>query len=99
MNLLEAGEIDACAVLLDSYENVGMARFGLHQSFLQAYRTTVALLRGEWDGLEERIDALREIGLKTRRVDAEGVYGAQMFALSRSCAVSPSPASTRGRPA
>jgi predicted ATPase/DNA-binding CsgD family transcriptional regulator len=83
LNLLEAGEIDACAALLDSYENVGMARFGLHQSFLQAYRTTVALLRGEWDGLEERIDALREIGLKTRRVDAEGVYGAQMFALNR----------------
>ena len=41
------------------------------------------MLRGEWLGLEERIEALRELGSRTRRDDAEGVYGAQMFALKR----------------
>jgi DNA-binding CsgD family transcriptional regulator len=48
-----------------------------------AYRVTLALLRGEWADLELKIEALLEIGTKTRREDADGVYGAQMFALNR----------------
>jgi DNA-binding CsgD family transcriptional regulator len=44
---------------------------------------TLALLRGDWLDLEQRIEALLEIGTKTRRDDADGVYGAQMFALNR----------------
>jgi hypothetical protein len=41
------------------------------------------LLRGEWTDLEARIENLFELGTKTRRDDADGVYGAQMFALQR----------------
>ena len=44
---------------------------------------TLALLRGDWTDLESRIEGMLEIGTKTRRDDADGVYGAQMFALNR----------------
>jgi DNA-binding CsgD family transcriptional regulator len=44
---------------------------------------TLALLRGAWDNLEARIDGLLELGKTTRRDDADGVNGAQMFALNR----------------
>lgn len=43
----------------------------------------LALLRGEYAGLEEKLEALRQTGRKTVRNIAEGVYGAQMFALQR----------------
>jgi DNA-binding CsgD family transcriptional regulator len=44
---------------------------------------TLALLRGDWVDLESRIEELLKIGTKTRPDDADGVYGAQMFALNR----------------
>src|SRR5262249_43258931 len=68
---------------LEHYDSLSTARFGLHQYRAAAYRTILVLLRGEWAGLEGRIEALLEVGQKTRRDDAQGVYGAQMFTLNR----------------
>lgn len=83
LTLIEAGELDACAELLVDYESLGKVHLGLHRVYLTTSRIALALLRGEWQGLEQRIEALRELGRKIRHADAEGVYSAQMFALNR----------------
>ena len=82
-NLTEAGQFAELEALLDRYENLTVARFGIHGYYVRTYRILLALLRGEWSGLEERIEQLLETGLKTRRQDAEGVHSAQMFVLNR----------------
>lgn len=83
LNYFEYGRLDELEELLERYASLGAARYGLHQYHSGAYRITLALLRGEWTDLEPRIEKLLEIGTKTRRSDADGVYGAQMFALNR----------------
>ena len=83
LSLLEAGLIDEYAAALDGCESLNIGSYSLHRPFLSAGQIALALLRGEWEGLEERIEALFEVGRKTRQVDADGVYGAQMFALNR----------------
>ena len=83
LNYFESGQIDELEALLDHYDSLSAARSGLHQYQAGAHRITLALLRGNWDGLEQRIGELLDIGMKTRRDDADGVYGAQMFALNR----------------
>jgi len=83
LNYLESGQLDELETLLERYESLSTARFGLHQYQVAAYRTILALLRGEWADSESRIEALLELGTKTRSDDAHGVYGAQMFALNR----------------
>jgi tetratricopeptide (TPR) repeat protein len=83
LNYFESGQLEELEGLLGRYEGLNIARFGLHQYQLAAHRVTLALLRGEWADLENRIEGLLEIGTKTRRDDADGVYGAQMFALNR----------------
>jgi DNA-binding CsgD family transcriptional regulator len=83
LNYFEAGQLEAMETLLEQYEGLSTARFGLHQYWARTHRVTLALLRGEWTDLESRIEELLEIGTKTRRGDADGVYGAQMFALNR----------------
>jgi DNA-binding CsgD family transcriptional regulator/tetratricopeptide (TPR) repeat protein len=83
LNYFEAGQLEDLENLLERYEALSTTRFGLHQYWAGAYRVTLALLRGEWTDLEARIQELLEIGTKTRRDDADGVYGAQMFALNR----------------
>ncbi len=83
LHYFEAGQLGDLEVLLEQYEALSTARFGLHEYWAGSYRVTLALLRGEWIGLEARIERLLEIGAKTRRDDADGVYGAQMFALNR----------------
>jgi DNA-binding CsgD family transcriptional regulator len=83
LNLVEAGRIDELVRLLDAYEGLKASRIGLHEHRVKTLRVVVALLRGEYPGLEQRIRDLREVGRKTREQDADGVYGAQMFALSR----------------
>ena len=83
LNYFESGQLEELEVLLEHYDSLGTARFGLHQHRTGAYRVTLALLRGEWADLESRIEGLLQIGKKTRRDDADGVYGAQMFALNR----------------
>jgi DNA-binding CsgD family transcriptional regulator len=83
LNCFEAGQLEDIEALLERYEGLSTARFGLHQYWTHAYRVTLALLRGEWTDLEARIEELLEIGTKMRRDDADGVYGAQMFALNR----------------
>ncbi|HEX8782499.1 MAG TPA: hypothetical protein VF764_03960, partial [Steroidobacteraceae bacterium] len=83
LNLLEAGAIDELEHLLSRYASQSPARFGLHQYRLTSYGITVAMLRGEFAGIEERIEQLRELGTRTRREDADGVCGAQMFAVQR----------------
>jgi DNA-binding CsgD family transcriptional regulator len=83
LNYFESGQLEELEALLDHYDNLSAARFGLHQYQTGAHRVTLALLRGDWTDLENRIEELLEIGTKTRRDDADGVYGAQMFALNR----------------
>ncbi len=83
LNLFEAGQIEALENILEHYERLSTARVGVHQYWTRTNRVTLALLRGEWADLESQIEALQEIGTKTRRGDADGVYGAQMFALHR----------------
>jgi DNA-binding CsgD family transcriptional regulator/tetratricopeptide (TPR) repeat protein len=83
LHYFEAGQLEALETLLEQYESLSTARFGLHQYWARTNRVTLALLRGEWTDLESRIEELLEIGTKTRRGDANGVYGAQMFALNR----------------
>jgi DNA-binding CsgD family transcriptional regulator len=83
LNYFESGQLEELEELLDLYDGLSAARFGLHQYQTGAHRVTLALLRGEWTGLETRITALLEVGTKTRRDDADGVNGAQMFAMNR----------------
>ena len=83
LNYLEFGRLDELEELLERYGSLGVARYGVHQYLASAYRTTLSLLRGEWTGLETIIERQFEIGTRTRRGDADGVYGAQMFALNR----------------
>lgn len=83
LNFFESGRIDELEPLLREYGELTAATIGIHQYQLGAHLVTLALLRGEWAGLEDRIEALLEIGTKIRRDDADGVYGAQMFALNR----------------
>ena len=83
LNYFESGGLDQLEVLLDYYDSLSAARSGLHQYQAGAHRVTLALLRGSWSDLEQRIEDLLAVGMKTRRDDAEGVYGAQMFALNR----------------
>jgi DNA-binding CsgD family transcriptional regulator/tetratricopeptide (TPR) repeat protein len=83
LNYFESGQIQELETLLDHYHSLSTARFGLHQYRSCAFRITLALLRGDWADLEGRIERLMELGTKTRRDDADGVYGAQMFALNR----------------
>ncbi|HEV7610486.1 MAG TPA: AAA family ATPase [Steroidobacteraceae bacterium] len=83
LNYFESGQLEELEDLLAHYDNLSTARFGLHQYRTGTYRVTLALLRGDWTGLESRIEGLLQVGMKTRRDDADGVYGAQMFALNR----------------
>ena len=83
LNCFESGQLDELEDLLQQYGSLSAAGFGLHPYQTGAHRVTLALLRGEWADLETRIEGLLEIGTKTRRDDADGVYGAQMFALNR----------------
>ena len=83
LNYLECGRLDELEELLERYGSLGVARYGLHQYLSGAYRVTLSLLRGEWTDLEALIERQLEIGTRTRRGDADGVYGAQMFALNR----------------
>jgi DNA-binding CsgD family transcriptional regulator len=83
LNHFESGQLDDLDALLDHYDGLSAARSGLHQYQAGAHRITLALLRGNWTNLEQRIEGLLDIGMKTRRDDSDGVYGAQMFALNR----------------
>jgi predicted ATPase/DNA-binding NarL/FixJ family response regulator len=86
LNYFESGQLDNLVTLLDHYDGVNVGRlglYGLHTYQAGAHRVTLALLRGDWNNLENRIEGLLELGMKTRREDAAGVNGAQMFALNR----------------
>jgi DNA-binding CsgD family transcriptional regulator/tetratricopeptide (TPR) repeat protein len=83
LNYLECGRLDELEELLERYSSLGVARYGLHQYLSGAYRVTLSLLRGEWTDLEALIERQFDIGSRMRRGDADGVYGAQMFALNR----------------
>lgn len=81
LNYFESGQLDDLEALQQHYESLSAARFGIHQYQTSAHRVTLALLRGDWVDLEQRIEGLLKVG--TRVGDADGVYGAQMFALNR----------------
>ena len=83
LNYFESGQVEELEDLLEHYDSLSASRFGMHQYHTGAHRVTLALLRGDWKDLENRIEDLLTIGTKTRRDDADGVYGAQMFALNR----------------
>jgi DNA-binding NarL/FixJ family response regulator len=77
----ESGQIEELEGLLERYESISTGSF--HQYQVGNHRVTLALLHGDWGGLERRIEELLQIGSKMRPDDADGVYGAQMFALNR----------------
>jgi ATP/maltotriose-dependent transcriptional regulator MalT len=81
-HLLQLGRIDESATITEQTLQLS-CQYSLKDCFAATNSIVLALLRGEWTELEERIEALRERGSRTRRDDAEGVYGAQMFALKR----------------
>jgi DNA-binding CsgD family transcriptional regulator len=83
LNYFESGRLEDLECLLQDYESLGTARCGLHQYQVGSHRVALALLRGDWQDLDWRIEELHDIGVKTRREQADGVYGAQMFALNR----------------
>ncbi|HEX6999137.1 MAG TPA: LuxR C-terminal-related transcriptional regulator [Gammaproteobacteria bacterium] len=83
LNLVEAGRIDELERLLGDYESLPAAGLGLHEYRAKALRILISLQAGEYAGLAQRIEALRELGQKSRGEDAEGVYAAQMFMLHR----------------
>ena len=83
LNYFESGQLEELEALLEHYNSLSAARFGLHQYQVSSHRVTLALLRGDWTELESRIEELLDIGTKTRRDDADGVYGSQMFTLNR----------------
>lgn len=84
LNYFESGQIEELEGLLQHYEKLTEGKSALHQYQARAHRVTLALLHGAWSDLEARISELLELGTKTdRRDDAEGINGAQMFALNR----------------
>jgi DNA-binding CsgD family transcriptional regulator len=84
LNHFESGHVDEIESIVEHYDSLSTAaRLGMHQYQAGNHRVTLALLRGDWVDLESRIEAMLEIGKTTRRDDADGVYGAQMFALNR----------------
>ena len=84
LNYFESGQVDELEALLEHYEKLTAGKSALHQFQVRAHRVTLALLRGAWTDLEARMSELRELGTKTGRPDdADGVHGAQMFALNR----------------
>jgi tetratricopeptide (TPR) repeat protein len=84
LNYFESGQIEELEALLEHYEKLTEGKSALHQYQARTHRVTLALLRGAWTDLEARMSELVELGMKTdRRDDAEGVNGAQMFALNR----------------
>ncbi len=83
MDLLEQGHVDEAAALNERVYQTCAGRFFIYEYSAMSTRIALALLRGEWSGLEAQIEALLELGHKTRAQDAEGVFGVQMFALNR----------------
>jgi tetratricopeptide (TPR) repeat protein len=83
LNYFESGQVEELEALLEHYEKLTEGKSALHQYQVRAHRVTLALLRGAWTDLEVRMSELRELGTKTRPDDADGVNGAQMFALNR----------------
>jgi len=83
LHLLEAARLDDFERALLEYRRMSVTRFGLHQYYVGAADVTLALLRGEWQEAEQRIERLLAVGAKMRRQDADGVYSAQMFTLNR----------------
>ena len=83
-HLLERGRIDESAAITEQTRQLS-CHYALKDYLTATNGIALTLLRGEWIGLEGRIEALRELGSRnrTRREGAEGVYGAQMFALKR----------------
>jgi DNA-binding CsgD family transcriptional regulator len=83
LHLLEDAKPADLERVLEDYRRMSLGRFGIHQYYIRCAEVTLALLHGEWQTVEQDIEALLATGSKTRRADAEGVYSAQMFALNR----------------
>jgi DNA-binding CsgD family transcriptional regulator len=83
LNYFESGQLEELEAVLEHYDSLSTARFGNHQYQTGTHRVTLALLRGDWLELEPKIEEVLTVGMKTRPDDADGVYGAQMFALNR----------------
>ncbi len=91
LNMLEAGDIDRFEYMLDRHtrtsEEFSLARQQLQGQLLHG---TLHLLRGSWEEAErcavQALDLGRRLADGTQDaegVDAEGVYGTQMFVLNR----------------
>jgi predicted ATPase len=84
LNYFESGQIEELEALLEHYDKLTEGKSALHQYQARAHRVTLGLLHGAWTDLEARMGELVELGTRTgRRDDADGVNGAQMFALNR----------------
>jgi DNA-binding CsgD family transcriptional regulator len=83
LNCVEAGAMEEFEVLYRRYANdVGVGRMPHHEYYVMNLDIMLRLMRGEWQGLEERIEKALAHAEKLWR-GAEGVYGVQMFALNR----------------
>lgn len=83
LSCVEAGLMDEFEGLYRRYANeVSMSRMPHHEYYVMNLDIMLRLLRGEWQGLEERIEKALTHAEKIWR-GAEGVYGVQMFALNR----------------
>lgn len=71
LNMLESGQVAELEELFQRYSALTVTQFGLHEYYLQTCRITLALLRGEWSGLGQRIEKLRVLGGRTRPDDAD----------------------------
>ncbi len=88
LDLIDAGEINEFALLLDRYGTRASASHLVRHEYQAALlRAQLFLLRGDWHEAEERIEHAFERGQQIFGQDqfmaAEGVYGAQMFMLNR----------------
>ena len=84
LNYFESGQVKELEALLEHYEKLTEGKSALHQYQVRTHRVTLALLHGALTDLESRMSEWRELGTKTGRADdADGVNGAQMFALNR----------------
>ncbi len=84
LNLMEVCAMQEFGALFDRYDRLVTSRLTPHhQYYAMSIDIMLRLTRGEWSGLEERIEKAFEYSRRLERKGADGVYGAQMFMLNR----------------
>jgi DNA-binding CsgD family transcriptional regulator len=84
LNLIEACSMEEFAALFERYQRAATSQHvPQHEYYVMNLEIMLRLMRGEWSGLEARIEQALEQGEKLVREGADGVYGMQMFMLNR----------------